>query len=270
MSTADTLSIFEERREPALLGAAMLALTVHLVLLGVLFVGVRWQSHPASAVVVELWQAPPAPTPPEPPRVIEPPRPEPKPVVPPPEPKPEPKIEKPDIAIKEPPKPKAEPPKPKPKPEPRPKPEPKPEPKPKPKPKPDPRIEAEFRKRLQQEAAQEQKSISAQRQEQELKDVLARDAAAVRARGLDKYVSSIVAKVKGNWNLPPDLKGNPEAVFSVVQLPTGQVLTVKLERSSGIAAFDAAVERAILKSSPLPRPERPELFERELKLTFRP
>ena len=56
----------------------------------------------------------------------------------------------------------------------------------------------------------------------------------------------------------------------MVQLPTGQVLTVRLQKSSGIAAFDAAVERAILKSSPLPRPERPELFERELKLTFRP
>ena len=88
MSAADTLSIFEERREPALLQSAALALTVHLVLLGVLFVGVRWQSHPASAVVVELWQAPP-----EAPRAIEPPKPEPKPVVPPPAPKPEPKPE---------------------------------------------------------------------------------------------------------------------------------------------------------------------------------
>lgn len=266
MSAADTLSIFEERREPALLGSAALALTVHLVLLGVLFVGVRWQSHPAGAVVVELWQAPP-----EVPRAIEPPKPEPKPVVPPPapkpEPKPEPKIEKPDIAIKEPPKPK-----PKPEPKPKPRPEPKPEPKPKPKPesRPDTRADAEFRKRLQQELAQEQKTLTAQRQEQELRDVLARDAAAVRARGLDEYVSKIVAKVKGNWALPPDLKGNPEAVFSVVQLPTGQVLTVRLLKSSGIPVFDAAVERAILKSSPLPRPERPELFERELKLTFRP
>lgn len=260
-TAAATLLPFELRREPALLRSALLALAVHLVLAGVLFVGVRWQSHRADAVVVELWQAPPAA--PEPPRAVEPPKPEPKPAPPPPEPKPEPRIEKPDIAVKEPPKPKpkAEPPKPKAEP---------PKPKPKPEPRPDPRADAEFRKRLQQELAQEQQSISAQRRDQELKDLLAREAAAARTRGLEDYVSKIVGKVKGNWILPPDLKGDPEAVFSVVQLPTGQVLTVKLLRSSGIPSYDAAVERAILKSSPLPRPDRPELFERELKLTFRP
>ena len=35
-------------------------------------------------------------------------------------------------------------------------------------------------------------------------------------------------------------------------------------------AYDTAVERAILKSSPLPKPDKGELFERELILTFRP
>ena len=76
--------------------------------------------------------------------------------------------------------------------------------------------------------------------------------------------------VRGNIVLPPDLAGNPEAVFLVAQLPTGEVLSTKLARSSGHKGYDDAVERAILKSSPLPRPERPEIFSRELKLTFRP
>jgi colicin import membrane protein len=48
------------------------------------------------------------------------------------------------------------------------------------------------------------------------------------------------------------------------------VLSIRLARSSGNAAYDAAVERAILKSSPLPLPASRELFSRELKLTFRP
>ena len=76
--------------------------------------------------------------------------------------------------------------------------------------------------------------------------------------------------MRGNIVLPPDLQGNPEAHFLVVQLPTGEVLSSRLVKSSGHRGYDEAVERAILKSSPLPRPERPELFSRELKLTFRP
>ncbi len=76
--------------------------------------------------------------------------------------------------------------------------------------------------------------------------------------------------MKGNVVLPADLAGNPEAIFDVVQLPTGEVLSVKLRKSSGSKAYDEAVERAILKSSPLPRPDRPELFERNLVLRFRP
>ena len=70
--------------------------------------------------------------------------------------------------------------------------------------------------------------------------------------------------------LPPEIKGNPEAIFDVVQLPTGEVLSAKLRKSSGHEAYDQAVERAILKSSPLPRAERPDQFRRELQLKFRP
>ena len=60
------------------------------------------------------------------------------------------------------------------------------------------------------------------------------------------------------------MPGNPEAVFDVSLLPTGEVLDVKLRRSSGVRAYDDAVERAIRKSTPLPRPERAELFSARL------
>ena len=35
-------------------------------------------------------------------------------------------------------------------------------------------------------------------------------------------------------------------------------------------AYDEAVHRAIIKSSPLPRPETPDLWQRSLTLKFRP
>ncbi|MGH8722673.1 MAG: energy transducer TonB [Burkholderiales bacterium] len=53
-------------------------------------------------------------------------------------------------------------------------------------------------------------------------------------------------------------------------MPTGEVLDAKLAISSGHTAYDDAVLRAILKSSPLPKPDTAGLFERELKLTFHP
>jgi colicin import membrane protein len=45
---------------------------------------------------------------------------------------------------------------------------------------------------------------------------------------------------------------------------------VKLIKSSGYQLYDDAVERAILKSSPLPTPDRREDFQRELQLKFKP
>ena len=66
------------------------------------------------------------------------------------------------------------------------------------------------------------------------------------------------------------LQGNPEAIYIVTILPSYEVLKFSRRKSSGNQAYDDEVERAILKSSPLPRPDKPELFSRELQLTFHP
>jgi len=84
------------------------------------------------------------------------------------------------------------------------------------------------------------------------------------------YRDKISAKIRGNVILPPTLAGDPEAEFLVQQLPTGEILSVKLTRSSGNKALDDAWERAILKSSPLPLPEQREIFQATLQLKFRP
>ena len=84
------------------------------------------------------------------------------------------------------------------------------------------------------------------------------------------YIRRIQAKVKGNVIVPPEIAGNPEAIFDVVQLPTGEIIDAQLRKSSGNRAYDEAVQRAIIKSSPLPRPDSPDLFQRNLTLKFRP
>lgn len=258
MSTAQALPLFDERAEPGFASSLVLAAAVHALLLAVLFFGVRWQNRPPDTMVVELWSAPPVAEAPEPPKPV--------PVVEPEPAKPEPVIEKPDIAIKEPPKPK-----PKPVPVVKPKPEP---PKPKPVAKPEPARptarDREMQAKLREEAAREEASLALDRERQQIRDQLTREAAAVTKRDSDVYKGRISAKIRSNVVLPPDIKGNPEAIFDVVQLPTGEILDAKLRKSSGHRGYDEAVHRAIIKSSPLPKPDRPELFVRNLELKFHP
>ena len=258
MSTA-TAAVFEERIDPGRLPSAVLAAAVHLALLAVLVFGVSWQNRPADSVTVELWESPP------PAPVAEAPKPAPK-VEPPPvpaaAPKPEPVIPKPDIAEKAPPKPKpvpkVEPPKPKAAVAPAP-----------------PRVPArprdeEAQRQIRDQLAREQTSIAIDRERQQIRDQLANDAAAARNKAIADWVNKVRAKIRGNVVLPPDIKGNPEAVFDVVQLPTGEVLSAKIRKTSGHPALDGAIERAILKSSPLPRPDRSESAPRAFELKYRP
>jgi len=252
--------------------AAILAVAVHLGFIVFLIFSVTWQNSKPEAVSVELYAPPgpekvvvekvapptPAPEPPKPPP--EPPKPQPEP------PKPEPKAEPPqptkaDIALKE-----------------------KQERERKQKDEKD-RKDVEKReadKRDLEKKKQEEKRLAEVRDRQtreadalkaqaNREQTLALQAAnAARGKANDAYIRSIQAKVKGNVNVPPDIAGNPEAIFEVLQLPTGEIIDTQLKKSSGVRAYDEAVQRAIIKSSPLPKPETQDLWQRSLTLKFRP
>jgi len=261
--------------------AGMLAAVVNLAFIAFLVFSVTWQNRKLEPVTVELY-APPSPAKTEPA----------------PQPQPPPEPAKP---LPEPPKPPPEPPKPPPEP---PKPAPKVEP-----PAPSKaeielkakqekaererqekeRKEAEKReadKREAEKKKQEEKRLAevrerqareeaalkaqAERERVAVAQAAARATAAEQAKAIDDYIRRIQAKIKGNVVLPPDIAGNPEAIFDVVQLPTGEIIDVQLRKSSGVRAYDEAVQRAIIKASPLPRPDSADLFRRNLTLKFRP
>jgi colicin import membrane protein len=83
------------------------------------------------------------------------------------------------------------------------------------------------------------------------------------------YEAAIRTKIKSNTTYPgsTDVPGNPKASFQVEQLPTGDILSVKMIKSSGVPAFDRAVENGIHKSSPLPR-KKDGTVERTLVVDF--
>ena len=242
--------------EPNRLPAGILALLVHGMFFALLYFGLNWNRHaylPAT-MTVQLWSSLPdeVAAPPVTPKVEE--------VVPPPQPE---KIVQPDIVIPE---------KKKPVPVPVEVPKPKPEiKKPAPKaikatkPKPDTaksaRQSAEARRIADQQAALQQAEQARQ----------AEQAAAI-GRVVDEYGAKIRARVTRNVVMPPDVAKDANGLFLVTLLPGGTVLKAELQKSSGNKAYDDAVERAILKSSPLPVPPDVTLFNRfrELNFPFRP
>jgi colicin import membrane protein len=248
--SADALA-FPLRRDPALLRSFILAALMHGVLVGFLLVGVRFQSRPPVTVEVELWEQPPPPAPPQPEVKPEPPPPPPPKAEAPPKP-----VAKPDIAVQK-------------------KPEPKPKPKAEPKKVEPPKRDRDFEKRMREQLAMEQQAVAqqdAERRERELKALIARQQQAARDKGLAAWTDKIKGKIRSRIpvQVADAVAGNPDAIFNVSLLPNGEVLTVRMRKSSGNRAYDEAVERAILGASPLPKPDDASLFQRQLELTFRP
>jgi len=241
--------------------------------------GVSWQTQPPAPVMVDLWEALPSPAPaprprPEPVKAPTPVKdaPAPKPVV-----KEPPPVKAPDIALE---KKKAE----------------------------TKRLEklqdirqAEEKARAEAAKAARDKQLAEQKkreqllkmEEEDLMRRMADEEAASTARQsqlaearaaagkrqsamagvVGEYRDLISAKVRGYTRVPDNLKGNPEVRCLVKLLPTGEVQSVQVTKSSGNLAYDEAVVRAIEKSSPLPLPadrDARAAFVPELSFVHRP
>lgn len=250
---------YETGNDRAISGA--LALVVHGLFFALLVFSVTWQKRESAAMVAELWSSLPSPKAEVPP----PPKVEPAPPAP-----PVPKVETPpqpkaDIDLRE---------------------------KKEKERKARERELAEKKKRQEQETAAalklqqareaaeakrlQQSQAEARRLQQEQADALkklAQQQAAAQAREVDKYKRAIAEHIRRRIVEPPNLQGNPQVELDVTVLPGGQVLGVKTRAPSGQAAWDNAVERAIIRAQPLPLPpaDSPIFSEfRELNLKFRP
>lgn len=263
----------------------LLALAVHAAFFGLIVFGVSWQNRPAPPLEAELWRdlppvqpakfAQPAPAPepeppkPEPPKP-EPPKPEPpKPVPPKPEPA---KVEppRPDPAIAE-----------------------KREREKKEQEKRD-RLEREKKEKLEKQKAEETRQkaeeakkkreaeeadrkrkaeeekarVAKARAEAEAK-AAAEAVAAARQTEINQWRGRIRDKIRGRANVPDTVTGKPEIEVRITLLPGGEVLDIRMEKSSGNKIYDDAILRAIRSASPLPvPPANSELFPqfRDLRL----
>jgi colicin import membrane protein len=227
-----------------------LTLLMHGLFVVLLVFGVTWQKRESPAMVAELWSTlPPVPQPkvePPPPPKVEP---KPAPPVPKVEPKPKP-VPKPDISLRE-----------------------KKEKAAKAKELADKKKKEEQARlealKLQQAKEAEERRV---REQEEARKKLAQQQAAAQAREVDEFKRRIAEKIRQRIVEPPSLQGNPEVELRITVLPGGEVLDVRIARSSGQALWDSAAERAVLRAQPLPLPPNPALMRefRELNLKFRP
>lgn len=135
--------------------------------------------------------------------------------------------------------------------------------------------EAELKK--QQAAAAAAKKAAAEQQakaEAARKAQLQAQVQAEAQQNLDKargnWIAAIRQKVEQSWNRPPSTPIGLDCSVKITQLPSGQVISADMQQCNGDQAVQQSIITAIYKASPLPTPEDPGVFEREITFEFAP
>ena len=87
------------------------------------------------------------------------------------------------------------------------------------------------------------------------------------------YVAQIQRDIIQNWSRPPSARNGMQALLRVFLVPTGEIVDVFVEESSGNAAFDRSAMLAVNKTERFLVPSESRQFERnfrEFTILFRP
>lgn len=125
---------------------------------------------------------------------------------------------------------------------------------------------AEEKRRRQEEARRQQEEMARQMIAEEAARAEAEYIAGVQAT----WGQQLEAHIRSYWIRPPSLPPGLQCVVQISLLPNGEVVNVGVVRGSGVPAFDDSVLRAVRKASPVPLPQDPRAFQREIRATFTP
>jgi colicin import membrane protein len=87
---------------------------------------------------------------------------------------------------------------------------------------------------------------------------------------VDRYRALIQQHIYRYWNRPPSARPGIECEINITQAPGGSVLSAKIGKCNGDTVVQQSIENAVLRASPLPSPEDPRAFQRNLILLFKP
>lgn len=135
---------------------------------------------------------------------------------------------------------------------------------------------AEIERKQKEEAARRKAAEDAKLQQQreaDLKSQIEEEegrAQAANAGLLNQYIAMIQQAIVRNWNRPPSARAGLECTVKVAQTPSGTVLSAQVDKCNGDEAVRQSIQAAVIKSSPLPPPPDPRVFERNLVFVFKP
>lgn len=131
-------------------------------------------------------------------------------------------------------------------------------------------------KQLKQQLQLAQQKLLQQQMQQDQQQLSTAAAAAAQNQAdqseIDKYKAMIVQMISQNWLVPDNSNKDLSCQLLIQVGPGGAVLNVQVAQSSGNPQLDDSAVAAVMKTSPLPVPDDPKLFDkfRELRLTVKP
>jgi colicin import membrane protein len=125
------------------------------------------------------------------------------------------------------------------------------------------RLENERRRREAEEAEQRRQLDAELAEEQRMLDAL-------DSGELARYQFAIQQRIQQAWIRPASAMPGLRCEVEVRQIPGGQVVGVRIASCNGDAAVQRSIEAAVYKASPLPEPDNPALFDRNLRIIFEP
>ncbi len=142
------------------------------------------------------------------------------------------------------------------------------------------RLAEEKRKKEEAERKRQQEEEK-KRREQELQRQMAEEAERLAAeerarysqqfaREREQYIAAIQSAVQREWQRPPGSSKDFICKVFVKQIPSGDVIDVRVVESCGNIMLNSSVESAVRNASPLPLPANRDLYESELEITFVP
>ena len=132
---------------------------------------------------------------------------------------------------------------------------------------------AEREKRAQLERQRQADAQERSERESDLKRSLAAEERASTARSgpaLANWQALIAAKINRAWLRPPTARSGIQCMLLVTQVPGGEVTQVRIGECNGDQAVRESIEAAVYRASPLPPPPDPALFDRNLRINFKP
>ncbi len=122
------------------------------------------------------------------------------------------------------------------------------------------------------QAKKRQNAESARRRAQLQKEIAVEERArdARMASLLQQWTALVKQKVQSNWNEPASSPPDLSCKVQVEQVPGGTVTNAQVLSCNGDEAVKQSVVTAVLRSSPLPPPPDPSLFQRVFVLNFTP